>query len=288
MAIGGLFKPEYLLKPRNALARLRYRDTRKLPAMMTIGYCGRPFRIHPHEVIGRQLLHFGLFDLLVTETLLRLADPGELAVDLGANIGAMSRVLAQAVGSQGRVVAFEPFAAIYQDLVWNCAGYPVETQSVAVSDHCGEGHLSIPQAFSSNRGIATLETSDPQAGSIRVATVTLDRAFAVDKIGVMKIDIEGHELAALRGASQLLGERRVRDIVFEEHQPRNSAVARHLVESGYHIFRLHKTFGGPRLISAEAAVVDSQWESPALLATLDPDRATRRLAPLGWRALREL
>ena len=237
-------------------------------------------------MIGRHLLHFGLFDLLVTEALLRLADPGELAADVGANVGYMAAVLADAVGPSGRVIAFEPHPDIFAELGFNTAGLPVDAHQAAVSDHAGTALLHIPDSFSGNRGIASLEASSEAATEVAVPALTLDEALAGRSIGVMKIDIEGHELAALRGAERLLGERRVRDIVFEEHDPAHSVVAPHLAERGYRLFRLHKTFFGPRLLAPDAAVGLSRWESPSLLATLDPARAEARFARRGWRALR--
>ena len=287
MPLAGLFKPEYLLRPSNVLARLRFRDTRRLPATLTIAVRGRPFRINPDEVIGRHLLHFGLFDLTVTEALLRLADPGELAADVGANVGYMACVLADAVGSQGRVIAFEPHPEIFAELAANTLGLGVEAKQAAVSDRAGVVRLHIPEAFVGNRGIASLEALGDASEDVEVDAVSLDEVLAGERpVGVMKIDIEGHELAALRGAENLLRGGRIRDIVFEEHNPAQSAVARHLADRGYRIFRLHKGFFGPKLLDPEASVSESRWESPSLLATLDPARAQTRFAARGWTALR--
>ena len=287
MGIGGLWKPEYILKPRNIAARLRYRDTSRLPRRMAIEVHGRRFLIDPDEVIGRHLLHFGLFDLLVTEALLRLAQPGELAADVGANIGYMSCVLADRVGSEGKVFAFEPHPEIFADLVENTRGLGVEAARAAVSDSAGTAMLHIPRTFAGNRGIASLEASGDSLTEVEVPSVRLDQALPAGcRIGVMKIDIEGHELAALRGAEALLREGRIRDIVFEEHSPENSPVAAHLRAFGYQVFRLHKSFFGPKLLDPEAAVEESTWESPSLLATLEPERATALLHRRGWDALK--
>src|SRR5947207_4362897 len=63
------------------------------------------------EHVSSSLYWFGDFDPWVDRTLRRLARPGEVALDIGANIGATSLVLARAVGPRGRVVAFEPHPA---------------------------------------------------------------------------------------------------------------------------------------------------------------------------------
>lgn len=286
MKATGILKPEYLLRPGNVIARLRYADTARLPRPMTIALHGAPFRIDPTEVIGRHILHFGLFDLLVTEALMRLAEPSECAVDVGANIGYMSRVLARAVGPQGRVIAFEPHPAIHAELLLNTAGTCVTAHQAAVSEREGTAELHVPRSFDGNHGIASLEASGDDGDMVPVQCLTLDQVLSGEPaIGVLKIDIEGHELAALRGAETLLRARRIRDIVFEEHRPENSPVVRYLADLGYALFRLEKRFTGPRLAPADAQVSLNGWESPAFLATADPARAQARLAPAGWSAL---
>lgn len=286
MMLKGLFKPEYLLNPSRIISRLRLKKTAALPLKLTVLVRKRRFQIYPDEVIGRHLLHFGLFDLLVTEALLRLADAGEVAADIGANVGYMSVVLADAVGPAGRVFAFEPHPEIFADLRTNTIGLPVELIQAAVSDRSGVARLYIPSAFTGNRGVASLEKNGSTAG-IEVKSVSLDQSIPDGQhIGVLKIDIEGHELAALRGAESLIQRKAIRDIIFEEHNPRDSVVAQYLIDCGYEVFLLHKNFLGPKLLDASSKVAISNWESPSLLATLDSTRARKRFAKRGWRALR--
>ena len=253
---------------------------------MTIDLRGRPFRLFPKDVIGGQILRFGLFDLVVTEALTRLASRGEIVLEVGANIGFMSRVLADAVGHDGHVFSFEPHPAVYEDLVANCSEPNIRLYNVAVSDSPGVGDLFVPSEFSDNRGVSSLDHS-AGASSIEVPLVRLDDLFPNDSyVGVMKIDIEGHEMEALRGCSSLLSERRVRDIVFEDHNAHNSEVIQHFQSLDYTIFRLAKRFRGPRLLGLAAPARESSWESPSFLATSDPTRAISLLHSPGWRGLR--
>lgn len=286
MKASGILKPEYLFRPRNVLSRLRYANTARLPQLMTVQLHDRPFRIHPDEVIGRHILHFGLFDLLVTETLMRLADPGEVAVDVGANIGYMSRVLADRLGPEGKVFAFEPHPEIHAELLLNTAGTCVVAAQAAVSTMPGTAELHIPRFFNGNRGIASLEKTADALDAVTVTCVTLDDALdGAAPVGVLKIDIEGHELAALQGAERLLRARQIRDIVFEEHHPEASPVVAYLTGLGYHLFRLEKRFRGPHLAAPNTAVALNGWESPGFLATTAPERAAERMRRSGWVAL---
>ncbi len=104
-----------------------------------------------------------------------------------------------------------------------------------------------------------------------------------DRIGVMKIDIEGHELAALRGAERLLSVGCVRDIIFEEHTPLPTPVSRLLEAHGYQIFLLRKDTLGPKLIPTPCELPEAL---PNYLATLDSDRAQQRFKKRGFLSLR--
>jgi FkbM family methyltransferase len=282
----GILKPEFLFRPRNILARLRYADPRRLPREMTVQLHDGPFRIRPSELISRHILHYGLYDLLVTETLMRLAAPGEVAVDVGANIGYTARVLASAVGRDGRVLAFEPHPLVYPDLKDNTEGTCVEAIQAAVSNAAGTAELHVPSLFADNRGLSSLEPVDSSVDCVPVDCVVLDDVLKeIAQVGVLKIDIEGHELHALQGAENALRDKRIRDLVFEEHSPENSPVVEYLAGMGYHLFRLEKRFRGPGIVAPGRPVAQNAWEPPAFLATTAPERARSRMEAPGWTAL---
>jgi hypothetical protein len=104
-------------------------------------------------------------------------------------------------------------------------------------------------------------------------------------IGVLKIDVEGHEAAVLQGAASLLARHGIRDIVFEEHGSHPTNATRLLEGYGYALFRLRQRFLGLSADPAGESGKHGQWDPPSYLATTDPDRATVRLAPRGWAVL---
>jgi hypothetical protein len=97
----------------------------------------------------------------------------------------------------------------------------------------------------------------------------------------MKIDIEGHELKAFQGASESLRKHRIRDIVFEDYGA--AGVRELLIEMGYAVMRIGRTFAGPRIMNGDLHESYS-FDPPSSLATLDPERVQRRLR--GWSILR--
>jgi FkbM family methyltransferase len=230
--------------------------------------------------------------LIVVETLARLVDPGETVIDAGANIGFMTNLLAHAVGSSGRVVSFEPHPLILETLTSNVSRWKtveridvIDVRQAAVSSLAGSLPLAVdPDMFTHNKGTASLEQADP-IHSTEVETVRLDEEFAT-AIGVLKLDVEGHELEALRGAESLLSRKLIRDILFEEHQPPPTPVTALLESHGYTVLSVRQGLAGPILSAPADAYHRQLWDPPALLATTDPARVRQRLKRRGWVCLR--
>jgi FkbM family methyltransferase len=233
----------------------------------------------------------GVSDLIVAEALARLADPGETAVDAGANVGLMSNLLAHAVGHNGQVIAFEPHPLLFQTLTTNVIRWKsdgigqIELHQAAVSSSDGVLPLAIePDTFAQNKGTASLEQHDP-VNSFDVQTVRLDSELR-GPVGVLKLDVEMHELEALRGARSLLSGKLVRDIVFEEHRPPPTPVTELLEAHGYAILGIRQGLLRPIVSAPADAYRRKLWDPPALLATTDVQRARRRLKGPGWHCLR--
>jgi FkbM family methyltransferase len=294
MPLLGLLKPEYLYRPRQLLRRL-FQGTPSAATVEALLPWGARLRVHPRDDLGSAVCTLGLFDLVVTEALWRLADPGETAIDAGANLGYMTAVLGHRVSPGGRVFSFEPHPVLFQELSENIAlqreGHRVDFRATqaALGEKPGSLTLRIPADFASNRGVASIVTDANLADSgerIEVPARVLDEVLQdAGVIGVMKIDVEGFELPAFRGASELLKSRRIRDIVFEHHDSFPSPVSTYLAEMGMTLFRLHREFRRPVLLAPDSALPRTKWESTSYLATYDPDRMRARFAPSGWRCL---
>jgi FkbM family methyltransferase len=305
MKLSGLWKPEYFYQPRFALRRLlplRYLSTaefveKKLP-------WGMPIRVRPLEEHGQILSTLGVIDLAVTETLWRLVEPGELAIDVGANIGYMTAVLAARVSSRvgGSVWAFEAHPEIFKELKHNVEKWQINLKNIkidihhtAISDKRGTITLGIPEAFTTNRGLASVLSIDGASNplnstawkTVSVEAVSLDELFpAPNKIGVFKLDVEGHELQVLKGAKNLLQEHRIRDCVFEEHREYPTDVTSFFEELGYSVFRIKRQFFQPVLLAPNSNIARTTWEPTSFLATQQPERALRRFKERGWKVLK--
>jgi FkbM family methyltransferase len=273
-----LDKPEYFWRPIQILHRLCFKPSNDI-ALFRLAWGGSIYACSSDE-IGRSIATLGVYDLALTEALIRLSSPGETAIDVGANIGYTSLALAKAVGPGGRVIAYEPHPQALSLLRRNVAKEitPIEIIPVALSDRDGTGVLGQPDER--NRGFAGLGL--PGCGTT-VLVRRLDGFESADA-RIMKIDVEGHEAAVFAGARGLLGSQQVRDIIFEENASYPAPSHQSLEEFGYRIFRISRTLSRPILLPAHAPMwppyLPANW-----LATLDAERANQRFARSGWRAL---
>lgn len=144
--------------------------------------------------------------------------PGDVFVDAGANIGIYTIVGSAAVGPEGIVVAIEMMPETFDRLrthveMNNCLN--VILVNKAVSDRSG-GHIPVTVPADGRHGKASIVTgcSGSMDQTVLVETQSLNDILGdVPKIQLMKMDLEGAEALAVRGATQVLG--RIDRIVFE-------------------------------------------------------------------------
>ncbi len=147
---------------------------------------------------------------------------GGVILDVGANIGAYSKLLRSA-NSIVRICAFEPHPKTYLKLTRNLAPLNVETYNVAVGSELGRLHL-FDYADEDGSSHATLyqdvieSIHKGRSTKHEVPVVTLDSFVAsqgIEKVALLKIDTEGHELEVLHGFLRFIRANRVALIQFE-------------------------------------------------------------------------
>lgn len=289
-------KPEFVFRPKQALVRLIREFSRKPngPQRVHLPW-GLTIDVYATEQIGSHIWLFGVYDLAVCENLWRLAEAGELCVDVGANVGQMLSILAMRVEDRGSVIAIEPQPEVFAELQRNVRQWSLQPGigkvslfQIALSNETCSGHLYMPSEFEFNRGISRLLADEDELDSDRICPVETKRLDEIvsSAIGVLKIDVEGHELKVLEGAEILLREGKIRDIVFESHTAYPTAVTDFLETAGYEIFEIIKPLLGPQIIKP---LPSKPFDPSAMvfnyLATLAPDRAQLKLRALGWQCL---
>jgi FkbM family methyltransferase len=144
---------------------------------------------------------------------------GGIALDIGANVGTYAHVLENAGATQ--VHAFEPLPSTFQILSKNVAACTkVILRNAAMSDAVG---TSLFTDLPGNHATNHLVISQGTQPCIVVQTDTIDNycnQSGIDRIAFLKLDVEGAEPAVLRGARQMLSERRI-DAAMIEIVPSN-------------------------------------------------------------------
>ena len=207
---------------------------------------GALVRLDLQDWLQRRAYFSGLYYQTDLELLLgRLLRPGDVWVDVGANIGVVSLIAAMKIGPQGRGIAFEPNPLVYERLLdhlkLNGVNF-ISCHNVALGACPGNAVLSFSSVHT---GTGSLVGPNPHASSIDVQ-VRCGDDFAVfgpgDRV-VMKIDVEGYELEVLQGLSNALShpETAILVEVIDEYLRRAGSSAAQVVDflaaKGYEPYR---------------------------------------------------
>jgi FkbM family methyltransferase len=131
---------------------------------------------------------------------------GEWAIDIGANVGHYTARLSSLVGATGRVFSFEPIAETFEVLAANSLLFPhrnITLLNMAVSDKAGLVGFEIPHWDTGLKNYYEAHIAASES-SVLVFCCTLDSFEFRQRIGLVKIDAEGHELSILVGMRRLL------------------------------------------------------------------------------------
>jgi FkbM family methyltransferase len=171
-----------------------------------------------------------------------LVDPSKISIDVGANRGAYTHLLLR-LG--GRVIAIDPNSFCI-DMLKKLYGGRATVLHCALSDAPGEVELRIPSSGPGEvDGVATIEAGNTLDGvpvvCQKVQKITLD-SVTDDPVGFIKIDVEGHEAAVLRGARKIIENHHPIFQIEAENRHHPNAVAEvteFLAGFGYHGFMLN-------------------------------------------------
>lgn len=164
------------------------------------------------EGIQLSIYCFGMFERTTARALRRLLPPGGVAVDVGANIGAHTLPMARQAGPQGRVIAVEPTSASTR-LRDNLARNPDLASRVTVCPVAilAPGERLAPAYYAAwpvrggkRRHAVHGGVALNAEGSAGVTLDALIQEQGLTRLDVIKIDVDGGELAALRGAGATL------------------------------------------------------------------------------------
>lgn len=186
--------------------------------------------------IGRSLDRYGEFSEGEMEVMRQVVRPGQLVLDVGANIGTHTVVLARIVGDGGSVLAFEPQRRIFQILCANVALNAlgnVHTHHAAVGRQ--PGSITVPRldlSAACNFGGLSLQGA---ARGEPVPVMTID-GLNLPACHFMKIDVEGMEGEVLAGAERTICKYRPVLYLENDREDRSAALISELLRLEYRLY----------------------------------------------------
>lgn len=195
--------------------------------------------------LGFQLFWKGTvyYEPITTMVLQELLQPDATFVDVGANIGFFT-LIASLTKPGIKVIAFEPnpknFRILNENIVAN--GFKnIHCEPLALSDCVGTATLYLNKSDMSASLLPDFQDDfNPATDSVQTQTTTLDCYF--EKHGarrplVLKIDVEGHEVAMLRGSRRMLADY-APDVILEVLKPYPDEVNVLFKQLGYHFYQI--------------------------------------------------
>ena len=207
---------------------------------------GFPIRVLADDLIGRHILMSGKFDRSIVQVLLDHARPGDTLLDVGANIGYVSACFLSQV-KNSKAICIDPQPGISDLLQTNMRqfGGRAIVHQVALSDKPGELRFHVDTG---NRGASRISPD----GEIVVPAFAAGALLAgVDRVDLVKIDVEGHEEAVLTSMRSELQRLKPRAILFEDHDTGaapNGPLGSILTGLGYSILGIQKKLLSTRLV----------------------------------------
>ena len=196
-----------------------------------------PMLFNRHDqYVGPSLRKYGEFSPGESRLFRQLVRPGMVVVEVGANIGAHTVELSRLVGAEGNVIAFEPQRVVFQTLCANlalnsCAN--VHAYQAAIGASAGEITVPVlPPDRPANFGGLSL------VGATRGERVPLRR---LDDLGlaachVLKLDLEGMEVEALRGGAGVVAAHRPAIYAENDRRERSAELLGLLLGWGYRVY----------------------------------------------------
>ena len=149
------------------------------------------------------------------QLLKRILSAGDVVVDAGANIGIYSQFLARCVGATGVVHSFEPSPENFKRLQFATRKLTnVRVSQAAVGECSGRSRLYLSDKL--NVDHRTYATEGDSRRAVQIDIVALDDFFEPgQRVDLIKMDIQGYELHALRGANRVLADNPAAKLLLE-------------------------------------------------------------------------
>jgi FkbM family methyltransferase len=171
---------------------------------------------------------------------------GDIIIDCGAYIGLYSIISSKLSGNDGKIISIEPNPSVFEHLRRNIQLNKIENSillNIALADREGEMEFFIPKVSAAGSTFYLEHLSLQKVAEFNkmvVKTMTLDKLILMEnlnRVNIVKIDVEGAELLVLRGAQNALKSKKIDKLIVEIHKTINppKEVIDFLLNKGYNI-----------------------------------------------------
>lgn len=184
---------------------------------LEVSSLGGNLEVDTGDVVGRVLTASGVWEPHVTDAFRRQLSVGDICIDIGAHIGYYTLLASKLVGAGGRVYSFEPSPTVYRALEKNLernGATNVTALNVAAGARESSGTLyELAAGSSGNSSLSPRLLGSPHGGTVDEYAPVEVEICAVDsrvpaneqrRVRLIKADVEGYEVEALRGVERIL------------------------------------------------------------------------------------
>lgn len=189
-----------------AAAKHHYRRTtvklKKDPSKV-VSILGNKMKLDRNDSL--ELSVWGVYEPYETSLFQQASKPGLTALDIGANIGYYTLIMAKGIGPKGRIYAFEPdrenLSTLQENLGLNGYEKNVQVEQLAISDQAGALQLYVAEDnLGDHRAYET-----PGRKAVTVPTLSIDAYLKGQTVDLIKIDVQGAEGPVLKGMRKTIG-----------------------------------------------------------------------------------
>ncbi len=197
-----------------------------------VQFDGADLLVDVGEVVGRELVYSGHFEQFEVGIFSAALRPGDVVIDVGANVGLYSVLASRRISGAGVLHAFEPNARVYgllqQNLAMRASGCNVVLHREAVGSRPGTVRFSCTADSAYSGVIRTNRSALIREEEVRLESIdNLVAVHSLAKVDLLKVDVEGYEPEVIEGARELLL-RPDSPIVFIEISDANLAARGHV------------------------------------------------------------
>jgi len=228
---------------------------------------GGTFECSAQDFIQRYLLVFGIWEPCLTRLLMNRLKPGEVFIDVGANVGYFAVLASKLVGPEGSVVAIEASPATCALLRKNIELNRLTNVRIlnkAVTDR--PGYVRIEQPDPDNLALVCTTWENDRTADAAVPADTLKELLTEDewkRARFIKIDIEGGETAVLPTVLKAIDSlpqnveivAELSDKTIENERGTGGAVFRAFTDSGFHAYALENSYSNAYYFKRNPALV---------------------------------